>query len=82
MTNYNDWLFDSARQPGDTGVVENRGDYYGYHVVYYVKQNPDFFTWMAKAKSAKVSEDFQSWMEDLRSPATAEQAGGVKYLAQ
>lgn len=82
VTNYNDWLFDSARQPGDTGVVENQGDYYGYHVVYYVKQNPDFATWMAKAESAKASEDLQSWIEDLRSSVTAQQADGAKYLAQ
>lgn len=83
VTNYNDWLFDSARQPGDTAVVENNGtSYYGYHVVYYVKQNPDFVTWMAKTKNAKASEDLQSWMEDLQSGVTAQQADGAKYLAQ
>ena len=82
VANYNDWLFDAARQPGDTGVVENQGDYYGYHVVYYVKQNPDFFTWMAKAKSSLVSSDASGWLEDLRSSFTAEQADGAKYLVQ
>ena len=82
VTNYNDWLFDSARQPGDTGIVENQGDYYGYHVVYYVKQNPDFFTWMAKAESLLMSSDASSWLEELRSNCTAEQAAGAKYLAQ
>ena len=51
-------------------------------MVYYVKQNPDFVTWMAKTKNAKASEDLQSWMEDLQSGVTAQQADGAKYLAQ
>ena len=33
VTNFNDWCFDEARQPGDTGIV---GTEYGYHVMYYV----------------------------------------------
>lgn len=81
VTNYNDWLFDDARQPGDTGVVENQGDYYGYHVVYYVKQNPDTFKWMVEAQDALTSDDANSWVEGLQSSYTAEQAGGAKYLA-
>ncbi len=32
---FNDWIFDPARQPGDTGVVETD---YGYHVMYFVGQ--------------------------------------------
>lgn len=82
VTNYNDWLFDSARQPGDTDIVENRGDYYGYHVVYYVKQDPDWFRWMVESKSALATEDANSWLEDLESSYTAELADGAKYLAQ
>lgn len=33
VTAFNDWCFDSARQPGDTGIVETS---YGCHVMYYV----------------------------------------------
>ena len=33
VTNFNDWCFDAARQPGDTGIVETE---YGYHVMYFV----------------------------------------------
>lgn len=82
VANYNEWLFDSARQPGDTGIVENRGDYYGYHVVYYVKQHPDYFRWMAESKSDLASEDTSTWLEELEAGYTAEQADGAKYLAQ
>ena len=30
---FNDWCYDPARQPGDTGIVETE---YGYHVMYFV----------------------------------------------
>ncbi len=33
---FNDWCFDTARKPGDTGVVETE---YGYHVMYFVGTN-------------------------------------------
>jgi len=32
VTNFNDWCFDEARKPGDTGIVESD---YGYHVMYF-----------------------------------------------
>lgn len=82
VVNYDEWLFDSARQSGDTEIVENQGNYYGYHVVYYVKQNPDYFGWMAQCKQSKTSEDTDSWLEDLESGCAAEAAGAAKYLGQ
>ena len=33
---FNDWCFDEARQPGDTGVVETS---YGFHVMYFAGQS-------------------------------------------
>ena len=33
VTNFNDWCFDEARQPGDHGIVETE---YGYHIMYFV----------------------------------------------
>ena len=82
VTNYNEWLFDGARQSGDTDIVENKGSYYGYHVVYYVQKNQDFYTWMAKAESSLASEDTQTWLEGLMENYAAEQASGAKYLGQ
>ena len=82
VTNYDAWLFDSARQPGDTGIVENQGNYFGYHVVYFVKQNPDYFSWMSQSKELLTDEDSTSWLEDLRDNCPAEAAGAAKYLGQ
>ena len=33
---FNDWCFDEARKPGDTGLVETN---YGWHVMYFVETN-------------------------------------------
>lgn len=33
---FNDWIFDSSRKPGDTGIVETT---YGYHVMLYVNND-------------------------------------------
>ena len=82
VSGYDAWLFDGTRQPGDTDIVENQGSYYGYHVVYFVRENPDFYTWMAKAESSLASEDTQSWLDGLKEGYTAEQASGAKYLGE
>jgi len=82
VTNYDAWLFDSARQPGDTDIVENQGYYYGYHVVYYVKQNPDYLSWMSQSKALKSAEDYESWLTNLEANCTAEAASAAKYLGE
>lgn len=33
VANFDAWCFDSARQPGDTGIVETE---FGYHIIYFV----------------------------------------------
>lgn len=78
VTNYNTWLFDEARQSGDTDIVENQGSYYGYHVVYYVKDNPDFLSWMAQCQELKADEDVGA----LESSVTAEALGAAAYLGK
>ena len=47
------WAVDSARKPGDTGIVETE---YGYHVMYYVEANDD--AWYASVKNAIFAEEF------------------------
>ena len=33
VTEFNDWVFDTERKEGDTGIVKTT---YGYHIMYYV----------------------------------------------
>lgn len=45
---FENWSFDPARKPGDTGIVKTT---YGYHVMYFVKANKTF------AYEKTISED-------------------------
>ena len=42
VKNFEDWCFDPARQPGDTGIVKTE---YGYHVMYYVRADREAEDW-------------------------------------
>ncbi len=54
---FNDWCFDAARKPGDTGIVETE---YGYHIMYYVGNDYDE-TWKTTVKNALSNEAFTSF---------------------
>lgn len=66
------WIFDSARQSGDTGLVANVDEgsyYYGYHVMYFVGQNGP--KWHELAQDALKSDDMAKWLEGVKEPYTA-----------
>lgn len=78
VENINNWIFDAARKPGDTELVENRGSYFGWHVVYYVqKQEP---VWKGTAIDAKQSSEWNTWMEGLTEATEAVAQDGMKYV--
>ena len=41
------WIFDESRQPGDTGLVKTQ---YGYHVMYFVHRDGDLDHWLFDAE--------------------------------
>lgn len=57
---FNDWLFDSARKVGDTGVVQTD---YGYHVMYYMGENTELPAWRVSTKNSIHSEKIDTWFE-------------------
>ncbi len=54
---FNDWCFDAARKPGDTGIIETE---YGYHIMYYVGNDHDE-AWKTTVKTALSNEAFNSF---------------------
>lgn len=40
---FEDWIFDSSRQPGQTGLVKTQ---FGYHVMYFVERNGPVDDWL------------------------------------
>lgn len=58
---FNDWCFDAARQPGDTGIVKTD---YGYHVMYFVGQC-DHAAWYNSAEQQYVSVRKQTMVQEM-----------------
>ncbi len=52
---FNDWCFDSARKPGDTGLVDTE---YGTHVMYFVKHDDP--AWKIQTRNILVEEKYSS----------------------
>ena len=56
---FNDWCFDKARKPGDTGIVETS---YGFHVMYFVQSEP---VWKATARHELRMEYVQPLVDEM-----------------
>ena len=61
VTAFNDWCFDSARKPGDTGIVETT---YGYHVMYFVSTSEQTYRDYQIENNLR-SEDMEAWYTAL-----------------
>ncbi len=66
VSEFEDWCFDSARQEGDTGIVQTT---YGYHIMYYVGAGDSVIV-----KDMK-NRDVEAWMTELTADATIETNG-------
>ena len=78
VSEFEDWCFDSSRQPGDTGIVKTE---YGYHVMYfssvcehpywYVRAESDYLNKLSADVSEEVSAKFES-AESVQNAALAD----------
>lgn len=57
---FNDWCFDAARKPGDTGIVETE---YGYHVMYFEGNGGKYYD--SAIRTTKATEDFEKESEEI-----------------
>ena len=58
---FNDWCFDPARQPGDTGIVETS---YGFHIMYFVSKT-DTYYWKSKAEQSIRTEKLYELLDSM-----------------
>lgn len=56
---FDEWCFDPARQPGDTGLVETD---YGWHVMYYVGEGEPTTDWITE----DADDQYSMWLEELK----------------
>lgn len=76
VANFNDWIFDDARKPGDTEIVETD---YGYHVMYFVGDNAE--EWYTKIESTLLSNKMQEYMTGLtENLEVVDKRGNISYL--
>lgn len=76
---FTEWAMDPARQPGDTGLVQNtQSSTKGWHIMYFVKHNDE--AWKLDARSAKVSQDSHDWVEQLANALEVQKLDGLKNV--
>ncbi|HAZ67050.1 MAG: peptidylprolyl isomerase [Oscillibacter sp.] len=78
VTGFNDWCFDESRKAGDTGIVENDGNYIGYHVMYFVGTDDPY--WMVQVRNAMTNKAYSEWSANLVKDITATENSGMKYV--
>lgn len=59
IPSFNDWCFDAARQPGDTGIVETTA---GYHIMYFVGEGEEY--WTAALTNELQAEEYGAWQAE------------------
>lgn len=57
-----DWCFDPSRKEGDVGIIETT---YGYHIMYFSKNNADDLDWQNKIRTEKGEAAFTEFDEAL-----------------
>ena len=62
VTEFEDWCFDEARQPGDTGIIKTQ---YGYHIMYFVGDGEAVTTGTDSIKATLFRKAFDDYMESL-----------------
>lgn len=56
---FDDWIFDSARKSGDTGIVQTT---YGYHLIYFVGENMQYSSYLADTQMR--SDAYTEWSNE------------------
>ena len=76
VSEFNDWIFDSARKPGDTDIVKTT---YGYHVMYFVGEGENYRR--SQIIEDLKSADYNDWTASLTEDKDAVlDEAGTKYL--
>ena len=76
VASFNDWIFDDARKPGDTQIVETD---YGYHVMYFVGDNAE--AWYVNIENTLRTNKMQEYITNLTADMEViDERGNIDYL--
>ncbi|MDD2533233.1 MAG: peptidylprolyl isomerase [Eubacteriales bacterium] len=73
---FNNWAFDAARLPGDTGIVQTN---YGFHIMYFISDSEP--EWKLNIKDILLDEAYTAYVEETRTAYPFELKGlGLKFV--
>ncbi len=76
VESFNNWIFDAARKPGDSGLIQSD---YGWHIMYFVGQ--DVPAWQAKIEDTLQSQKLASYLADKKQALeVSDEKGHLHYL--
>ena len=67
IAEFDSWLFDSARKPGDHALIASEA--YGWHIMYYVGES-DLTVWQNEATAALKNDDYNALLAERASSVT------------
>jgi len=73
---FENWCFDPARKPGDTGIVQTD---YGYHVMYFVETN-ERLAWQIGAQTTLEMNAYNDWLATFSSGVEPAKLSGMRYV--
>ena len=77
VTEFNDWCFDPARQPGDTGIIYSEST--GYHIMYFVGFDKPY--WEVQVTTTLSNDAVDAFYEEKTEGYTAEQSSwGMSFV--
>lgn len=80
VSTFTDWALDDARQPGDTGIVQNTGSSVkGWHIMYFVGRDGDP-VWKLTAKTAMENNDYTQWQNAAKDKVSYTTGLGLKFV--
>ena len=59
---FNDWIFDTSRMPGDSGIVDT---FYGSHMMFFIQEHTTI-DWQAAIRETLLDELYERFVTDLR----------------
>ena len=80
VSTFTDWALDAARQPGDTGIVQNTGSSVkGWHIMYFVGRDGEP-VWKLTAKTAMENNDYTDWQNAAKDKVSYTTSFGLKFV--
>lgn len=74
---FNDWCFDPARKPGDSGIVKTS---YGYHIMYFCGFGENNFE--SVVKTTIGDERYSAWLDENLKIVETKELSGMKYCGR